>query len=88
MLSFAAFLRGTNEAKILLSEKLQIAYFQIAPPPASQANLRGTIKATMTAPKSPGVYVLDLFVVNGSATKEEAPRIGFIPIHRVRMEVR
>ena len=88
VMNFAVFLRGTDEAKILLSEKLQIAYFQIAPPTASQTKLQGTIKATLTAPKSPGVYVLDLFIVNGSATKEDAPRMGFIPIHRVRMEVR
>ncbi len=87
-LNFGVFLRGTGDAKVLIGEKMQIGLFRVVPVPDSPANRRGLIKVTMAAPKSPGIYVLDFFIVNGSATKEEAPRIGFIPFHRILMEVR
>ena len=87
-MNFGAFLRGESDAKVLLNEKLRIGLFRFVSGQQSHTNRRGLTKITMTAPKLPGVYVLDLFIMNGSATKEEAPRIGLIPIHRIPLEVR
>ena len=88
VMSFGAFLRGSSDASILVNEKLRIGLFRFVSEPDSPTNRRGLIKITIVAPKSPGAYVLDLFIVNGSATKEEAPRIGLIPFHRIPVEVR